>query len=101
MLLSCMGKLFTSVLNERLSRYSDAMNIINATQAGFRNGYCTLDHIFLLKCVIDLFSWRKKRLFCLFVDYRKAFDMVWRVGLWHKLVKENVNGKILNVIRNM
>ena len=27
--------------------------------------------------------------------------MVWRAGLWHKLVKENVNGKILNVIRNM
>ena len=43
----------------------------------------------------------KKRLFCLFVDHRKAFDTVWRVGLWHKLVKENVNGKILNVIRNM
>ena len=27
--------------------------------------------------------------------------MVWRAGLWHKLVKENVNGKILIVIRNM
>ena len=27
--------------------------------------------------------------------------MVWRGGLWHKLVKENVNGKIFNVIRNM
>ena len=27
--------------------------------------------------------------------------MMWRVGLWHKPVKENVNGKILNVFRNM
>lgn len=27
--------------------------------------------------------------------------MVWRRGLWHKVVKENVNGKFLYVIRNM
>ena len=48
-LLSCIGKLFTSILNERLSRYSDAMYIIiSETQAGFRHGYCTLDYIFLL-----------------------------------------------------
>lgn len=100
-LLSCMGKLFTSILNERLNNFSNAMNIINETQAGFRQGYCTLDHIFLLKCVIDLFNWKRKRLFCLFVDYKKAFDMIWREGLWYKLVKENVQGKILNVIKNM
>lgn len=37
----------------------------------------------------------------MFVDYKKAFDMVWREGLWYKLVKEKVNGKIFNVIRNM
>lgn len=100
-LLSCLGKLFTSILNERLSIYSDTINIINEAQAGFRQGYSTLDHIFLLKCVIDVFKWRKKKLFCLFVDYKKAFDLVHRDGLWFKLVKEKVNGKILNVIRNM
>ena len=100
-LLSCLGKLFTSILNERLTKYSNTMNIINETQAGFRHDYSTLDHIFLLKCVIDLFKWRKKKLFCLFIDYKKAFDLVCRDGLWFKLVKEKVNGKILNVIRNM
>ena len=34
-LLSYMVKLFISILNERLSKYSDAMNIIHETQAGF------------------------------------------------------------------
>ena len=96
-----MGKLFTSILNERLNRYSNTLSLINETQAGFRQGYSTLDHIFLLKCVIDLFNWKKRKLFCLFVDYKKAFDLVWRDGLWYKLVKEKVQGKILNVIRNM
>ena len=100
-LLSCTGKLFTSVLNDRLTHYSDSINIISETQAGFRQDYSTLDHIFLLKCIIDIFKWKKKKLFCLFVDYTKAFDLVWREGLWLKLVKENVNGKMFNIIRNM
>uniref|UniRef100_A0A0N7ZBB2 Reverse transcriptase domain-containing protein n=1 Tax=Scylla olivacea TaxID=85551 RepID=A0A0N7ZBB2_SCYOL len=100
-LLSCLGKVFTSVLNDRLTSYSDSHNIIKENQAGFRQGYSTLDHIFLLKNIIDLFLWKKKQLFCLFIDYRKAFDTVWREGLWYKMVKENIGGKVLNVIRNM
>ncbi len=100
-LLSCMGKLFTSILNERLNIFCNERNIINEIQAGFRPGYSTLDHIFLLKSIIDMFLWKKRRLFCLFVDYQKAFDLVWREGLWYKLVKQNVNGKILRVIKNM
>ncbi len=47
-----------------------------------------------------MFNWRNK-LFCLFVDYKKAFDLVWRDGLWFKLVKAKMNGKTLHVIRNM
>ena len=77
-LLSCMGKLFTSILNDRLNEYSNNISIINETQAGFRQGYSTLDHIFLLKNIIDLFTWKKRKLYCLFTDYQKAFDMVWR-----------------------
>ncbi len=57
--------------------------------------------MFLLKCIIDLFKWKKRKLFCLFVDYKKAFDMVWREGLWWKLVRDNVSGKLLKVIHSM
>ena len=46
-LLSCMGKLFTSILNERLNDYSNTLALINETQAGFRHGYSTLDHIYI------------------------------------------------------
>lgn len=58
-LLSCLAKLFTSVLNERLTEYSNTINVINETQAGFRHEYSTLDHIYLLKCVNPLFNWEK------------------------------------------
>ncbi len=69
--------------------------MINETQVGFRKEYSTLDHMFLLKCIVDLFKRKKRKLFCLFVDYKKAFDNVWREGLWWKLIKDNVNGKLL------
>ena len=41
------------------------------------------------------------KLFCAFIDFQKAFDSVWRSGLWSKLLKEGINGKILRVIVNM
>ena len=39
--------------------------------------------------------------YCAFIDFQKAFDNIWRVGLWSKLMNINVSGKILNVIKNM
>ena len=44
---------------------------------------------------------RKMKLFCAFIDFQKAFDSVWRVGLWSKLLKYNINGKVLSVIKSM
>ena len=43
----------------------------------------------------------KKKLFCAFIDYKKAFDSVQRGLLWGKLLKSDVNGKVLHVIRDM
>ena len=42
-----------------------------------------------------------KNFYCTFIDFKKAFDTVWRLGLWQKLVKNQVTGKILRVIFNM
>ncbi len=75
--------------------------MINEIQAGFRHEYSTLDHVFLLKCIVDLFKWKERKLFCLFVDYKKVFDRIWRKGSWWKLVRDNVNGNLLKVIHSM
>ena len=47
-LLGCIGKLFTSILNERLKEFSNLHNVIGESQAGCRHKYSTLDHIFVL-----------------------------------------------------
>ena len=52
-LVSSLGKLFTSILNSRLYRFSSYGDIIPKAQAGFRKGYNTLDNIFVLHVLID------------------------------------------------
>ncbi len=42
-----------------------------------------------------------KKLYCAFVDYRKAFDSVNRIALWHKLLSYNIDGKCFKIIHNM
>ena len=100
-LLSCLGKLFTSVINERLTVFIDSNQIMSEAQAGFRKGYSTTDQIFTLKCIVELFLCQGRRLFCTFVDYSKAFDSINRAILWKKLISCGISGKVLRVIMNM
>ena len=81
-ILSSFGKLFTSILNARLNKFLDAHNKLEENQAGFRAGYSTMDHIFVLHALTEIAKTKKKKLFCSFIDFSKAFDSVWRVGLW-------------------
>ena len=100
-LLSCLGKLFTSILNTRLSNYAEKYEIICHNQAGFRRGLSTSDNLFILQSLFEISKSCKNKLFCAFVDFKQAFDNVWRDGLWFKLQKYNINGKCLNLIKSM
>ena len=70
-------------------------------QAGFRAGYSTTDHIFVLHSLIELLKTKKMKLYCSFIDFSKAFDSVWRIGLWQKLIGNNIYGKLFRIIHNM
>lgn len=100
-ILSCYGKLFTTVLNNRLNCYLENMNVLCEEQAGFRKNYGTYDHIFNLQCLVELYLYRKKPLYCAFVDYRKAFDSVNRIALWRKLLQNCVDGNMFVIIHAM
>jgi hypothetical protein len=100
-IVSCFGKLFTSVLNNRLNKFSDQYHVILENQGGFRKGYSTNDNLFILHILIHIMKKKKKKLYCAFIDFAKAFDTVWRNGLWNKLLINQINGKMYNVIFNM
>ena len=100
-ILSCFGKLFTSILNERIRLFIEQDNILGKEQAGFRKHHSTIDHLFSLYGLIDILLSKRKRLYCAFLDFEKAFDKVDRAYLWQKLLDQNINGKILTVIKNL
>ena len=100
-LLSCLGKVFTSILNCRLTQYADSVDLIKENQSGFRTNYSTVDNMFVLYSLIELSFLKKKKMYCAFIDFTSAFDKVWRVGLWRKLLSSHISGKCLNVIINM
>ena len=47
-------------------------------QGGFRKGHSTIDHVFVLKTLIDLYLNKRERIYCCFIDYKKAFDNVFK-----------------------
>ena len=84
-----------------MNNFLDANKVLNENQAGYRKKYSTTDHVFVIKTLIDLYLSNKKKLYCAFVDFEKAFDTIWRVGLWEKLIKSNVKGIFLRLIHNL
>ena len=99
-IISCLGKLFTSVINTRLTEFLDQQNIPGENQAGFRKQYSCTDHIFTLYSMIEILKKKKRKLYCAFIDFSQAFDKVWRFGLWSKL-SNLVGGKIFRTILNL
>ena len=100
-LLSVLGKLFTRILNNRLNSWAEKYSVYIEAQAGFRRGMSTVDNVFILQSLINLCFNDNKKLFCVFVDFKKAFDFVVRDILWFKLIGYGVRGNILNVIKSM
>ena len=60
-----------------------------------------MDHVFVLSSAIDIYLQNRKRVYCAFIDYKKAFDLVDRSSLWSKLIGHRVNAKLITVIYNL
>ena len=100
---SNLSKLFCSVLHNRLSNFCDKNNVIPLNQIGYRKKTRTSDHILTLKNLIDKYITKAKRsyLYVCFVDFKSAFDTVWRKALIYKLLINGIGGNMLSVLENM
>ena len=100
-LLSVVGKVFCKILNDRLVKYLDKSSKIHEGQARFRAGRCCIDNIFTLNELIQGRLKEGKKTFSFFLDIQKAYNSVWRNGLWLKLWNMGVKGKMWRVIKTM
>ena len=83
-MLSVVGKLFSSILNNRLNDCAENYNVYIEAQAGFRKGMGTTDNIFILHGLISHCINNNEKLFAAFVDFQKAFDYIVHDILWFK-----------------
>ena len=101
-LLSCVGKLFTKLINKRLTKWAADYDKISEFQSGFTKGKSTIDNIFVLQGMISKYLSRKGgRFYSVYVDFSKAFDTIPHLQLFYRLIREGLHGKVIKVLRNM
>jgi hypothetical protein len=81
-------------LEKKISLWLESHNKIAKGQTGFRRYHSTVDHLVIFRIIVEEFCNTKTNLFCCFVDFRKAFDMVPRKNLWNRLEEIKVSFKL-------
>ena len=98
-LLSIPGKIFLKILLERMKAKVDRK--LKESQYGFRAGRGTVDAIFVVRQLMEKAKERNIPLHLNFIDFKSAFDTVWRNALWKMLLKIGVQPKYVNIIKYM
>ncbi len=100
-LMSCVGKLFESVLNRRLAKFLEVEGVLIPEQGGFWAKRECIEHAVILFETLRRRKAERKETYIGFIDFAKAFDSVWRKGLLFKLHRAGVKGKMLRMIRQL
>ena len=80
--LACtMYKIYSKILNDRLSTWAESNNILSDEQNGFRKKRRTVDQICSLVNLIETRKKQKQSTFVAFIDFRKAYDFINRTTL--------------------
>ena len=96
-----LGEIFPLIMNTRLNEFLEENNVINKCQIGFRKHHRTADHLLVLKTLIDFYKSHRRPIFACFIDFKKAYDSVWRKGLLFKLTSCGCIKTFLRFISNM
>ncbi|KAH7704683.1 reverse transcriptase [Aphelenchoides avenae] len=95
-LLSTVYKVFTKTILNRLTDTLDAAQ--PPEQAGFRSGYCTLDHLQTMNQLQEKAREFGRHLYVVFVDYEKAFDSVEVNAVWNALDEQGVDPRYVRLL---
>ena len=100
-LLSTVYKIFSSILNVRITKCAEEQGLFADEQNGFRKERSCLDHIYSLCSIIRNRKICGKPTYAAFVDMEKAFDRVNRDLLFYKMLKLGIGGKVYQCIKDI
>ena len=87
-LLSTTYKILSNILLSKLTPYAE--EIIGYHQGGFRLNRSTTDHIFCIPEILDLKWEYNEAMHQFFIDFKKAYDSVWR-EVYYNILTEFVS----------
>ena len=86
---SCFGKLFTTLLRNRLQGFCDEHAIVSEFQGSGKKESRTTDNHMIIRFLIDkIVKAEGKKLYCCFIDIKKAFDFTNRNHMFYKLLRD-------------
>ena len=93
-LLSTTSKLAERMVQARLQHFLESEGKINPHQAGFRRGHSTMDQLAgITQRIFDAFEQKRPhRAVLVLLDFARAYDRVWRAGLYAKMSRMGVPG---------
>ena len=100
-LLSVISKLFGSIVEKRLSDWSEQTLPLADEQGGFRRHRGTPELIFMLREIILERKARGQPTLTTFIDARKAYDSVWREGNFVHIFDLGITGKLWRQLQAM
>ena len=75
--------------------------MLDEEQGGFQQGRGCTDQIYSLHTVVAERKGRGVDSYMCFIDVKKAYDRIWRNGLWMCLADNGAKGKMWRVLRAM
>ncbi|CAI2733768.1 unnamed protein product [Schistosoma spindalis] len=96
-LLPIASKLLASVILRRLFKTRE--RLAREEQAGFRSGRGCIDHIFILRQILEHRHTYHKPTIVVFLDIRVAFDSLDRTVLWDCLLIKGVPEKFITILK--
>ena len=96
-----LSKVMTIMMNERISEKLEKEKIIKCQQIGFTKKARPADHLFVLKNIFEKYLQNGKKVYTCFVDFQKAYDNVWRDGLYFKLMNNGIDRHTVKLIKDM
>ena len=91
-LTSAICKTMETIVNNRTKKILDEK--ISDTQSGFRNDRSTIDQLAKLESAIKADQLYNKKVVAVFLDLKKAFDLIWRKGVILKLTEFGIKGEM-------
>jgi hypothetical protein len=94
-----LDKLYSMCLTARLSSWGESEGLRADTQTGFRRSHATHDNVLVLRALTERYQYDGQVLYCAFIDFKKAYDLVPRHKLWAKLRARGINGFFLDALQ--